>query len=406
MKNREQYREAAITIGNRICRDAIWHNDTCNWVGLAVDINNGKKIYSRALPPDFYDGVAGTAFFLLQLYRTNKHPVVYKTIKGSINQLTSSDNEIGSNGFFNGNAGVIFTLMTASVVLKDKNIERYATQMLNNLIASAKNETENDIISGAAGIILFLLYCYKHFNKQPFLLKTAISLGDSLIERADKTEIGYSWKTLEGFQQNLTGFAHGASGIGAALIELYAVSKEKKFLSAAREVFCYEDSFFNKQKQNWPDFRFTDSTKPEVEQICGMAWCYGAPGIGLARLRAYEITGDKNFLIAAEKAAAVTATHLNQQSINDYSLCHGLTGNALFLLKAAKILKMKKYHDAVILMADRCIEEYFSCDIPFPNGYLTDRESPCLMQGSSGIGYFFLQLYEPLLFPSLPSSNW
>jgi type 2 lantibiotic biosynthesis protein LanM len=401
MKNGKQYRQAAISIGNRICKDAIWYNDTCNWVGLAVDINNGRKIYSRALPPDFYDGIAGTAFFLLQLYRIDKHPVVYKTIKGAINQLISSGNEIKSNGFFNGHAGIIFTLKNASIVLKDKNIERHATQKLNRLIATAKHETESDIISGAAGIILFLLYYYDHFDKQSSLLKTAKSLGEGLIARANKNGRGYSWKTLEGFSQNLTGFAHGASGIAAALIELYAVSKEEKFLFAAREAFRYEASFFNEQKRNWPDFRFTDSTKPEAEQNCGIAWCHGVPGIGLARLRAYEITGDKNILADAEKAAALTATHLNPESINDYSICHGLTGNAVFLLNAAKILKKKKYHDAVVQMANKCMEQFISRDIPFPNGYLTDRESPCLMQGNSGIGYFFLQLYDPLLFPSL-----
>jgi len=70
------------------------------------------------------------------------------------------------------------------------------------------------------------------------------------------------------------------------------------------------------------------------------------------------------------------------------------TGNALFLLNAAKRLKKKKYHDAVIKMAGICIRKYFNRDVPLPNGYLTGRESPCQMQGSSGIGYFFLKLFE------------
>lgn len=399
MKNREQYKQAAITIGNQICRDAIWYNNTCNWVGLAVYITNGRKIYSRALPPDFYEGVAGVAFFLLQVYRIHQHPVILKTAKGALQCLTNTDDTKLSNGFYHGRAGIIFVLKAAAEILKDKILDREADKKMKSLLGSLKSETGNDVIIGAAGIILFLLHHYQQYGKQASLLKAAISLGEGLIARADKNSRGYSWKTLEGFQQNLTGFAHGASGIGVALMELYAVTKEEKFIFAAKEAFRYEDSFYNKQKHNWPDFRFADKAKPEAEQVCSLAWCHGAPGIGFARLRAYEITGHKDFLIAAEKAASITATHLNQKSINDYSLCHGLTGNALFLLKAAKILKRKKHKDIVLKLADNCIEQFISRDIPFPNGYLTDRESPCLMQGNSGVGYFFLQLYKPGFFP-------
>ena len=40
---------------------------------------------------------------------------------------------------------------------------------------------------------------------------------------------------------NLTGFSHGAAGIGYALLELYAITKELKFLMAAENAFSYEN---------------------------------------------------------------------------------------------------------------------------------------------------------------------
>lgn len=392
---RETYKQAAIKLANKICRDAVWHSNACNWPGLATELEDGRRrIYTRALPPDFYDGVAGVAFFLVQAYRIHPQPIIKKTVLGAIQCLLYSDNTRLSNGFYHGRAGIIFVLKAAAVIFRNKALGKEADKKMKALLASLNNEDGNDIITGAAGIILFLLYCHQHYARQTSLLKAAILLGDQLIERAEKNDAGYSWKTMEGVSQNLTGFAHGASGIGTALMELYAASGDKKYLAAAKEAFRYEDSFFNKQKQNWPDFRIPDNIKPEKEQAFSLAWCHGSPGIGFARLRAYEITKDKNFLVAVKKAAGLTTNYLNRQSIYDFSLCHGLSGNALFLLKAAKLLKNKKKHAAVIKMADECVENYFSKNIPLPNGYLTDCDSPCLMQGNSGIGYFFLRLYE------------
>ncbi|NOT50831.1 MAG: hypothetical protein HOP10_06105 [Chitinophagaceae bacterium] len=395
MKNKKAYREAAIKMANAICRDAIWQGDACNWTGLATEFEEERRrVFSRALPPGFYDGVAGVAFFLLQVHRYHPHPLIEKTSKGAIRQLLIADDKQMSNGFYQGRAGIIFVLKLAAEILDDRSPGKEAEKKLGSLLISVKNEKDNDIISGTAGIILYLVHHYRH-EKKDNLLKAAISLGDQLIERAARSEEGLSWKTMEGVSQNLTGFAHGASGIAAALAELYAVSKEERFLSAAKEAFRYEDSFFNQHKQNWPDFRFTHPGANEAEQICSLAWCHGAPGIGMARLRAYEITGEKYFLDTAKKAAATTAKYLKQESINDYSLCHGLFGNALFLFRIAGVSKAGKFKDLVTELADRCLGQYINHNIPLPDGFITDRESPCFMQGNSGIGFFFLCLGAP-----------
>lgn len=396
MKNKGTYREAAIKLANTICRDAIWNDDTCNWIGLATEFEEGRKrIYSRALPPGLYDGVAGVIFFLLQVHRHQPHPLLLKTIKGATQQLLTTDDKEMSNGFYHGQAGIIFVLKLAAGILNDRTFDKEAERRSKLFPGSIKTEKDDDIISGAAGIILFLIHLYQHYGKKDDLLKAAISLGDKLIGSAAQTEQGLSWNTMQGVSGHLTGFAHGASGIATALIELFAVSKEERFLSAAKDVFRYEDSFFNQQKQNWPDFRFTGPGTDEAEQICSLAWCHGAPGIGLARLKAYELTGQKHFLEKAKKAAIITARHLDEQYINDHSLCHGLSGNAIFLLKIAEACGGAQYKKQVEAMAERSIQRYIHHNIPFPNGYGSDRESPCFMQGNSGIGLFYLFLYDP-----------
>ena len=403
-RDREPYKQAAVAIANKICRDAIWHDDTCNWTGLATEDGTiGRTIYTRALPPDFYDGVAGVIFFLLQVYRIQPHPFILKTLKGGLHQLitTETDENNFLNGFYQGKAGVIYVLKMAAQILNDEKIEKEAEKRLSDLLVAAEAEEHTDIISGLAGIILFLLYVFRLDNKRDALLNHAVKLGKLLLMKAGKDESGYSWKTIDTALHNLTGFAHGASGIATALIELYGITKDKNFLLATKEAFRYENSFFNEEKQNWPDFRFDNITKKPEDEICSLAWCHGAPGIGLARFRAYEITGDHSFIDDGMKALHVTRKYFADDRVHDYSLCHGLFGNASLLLKAASVLKEEIYEKEIDELTDRCLQQFISRNIPVPNGYHTSKESSCFMQGNSGIGYFFLQLYDPLLFPSL-----
>jgi lantibiotic biosynthesis protein len=262
-------------------------------------------------------------------------------------------------------------------------------------------EVQTDIISGIAGIILFLLYLYRLEDKRKDLLKHAVKLGKSLLAKAEKEKNGYSWKNIDIALLNPTGYAHGASGIAAALIELYAITKDEGFLTGTKEAFRYENSFFNQEKENWPDFRFNNISKKPENEVCSLSWCHGAPGIGLARFRAYEITGDQSFLDDGMKALHITRKYFTEEFVNDFTLCHGLFGNSSLLLKATSVLKDEIYKKEVIEMADKCLQQFIQRNIPVPNGYRSFKESPCFMQGNSGIGYFFLQLYDLLLFPSL-----
>ena len=76
-------------------------------------------------------------------------------------------------------------------------------------------------------------------------------------------------------------------------------------------------------------------------------WCHGTPGIALARLRAYEMTGDERY--EADAIAALKTTQGSIESALDswagnFSLCHGLAGNAEVLIYSAEI---RKYSDCV-----------------------------------------------------------
>jgi hypothetical protein len=72
-----------------------------------------------------------------------------------------------------------------------------------------------------------------------------------------------------------------------------------------------------------------------------VAWCHGAAGIALARLRAYELTQLPVLKHEAEVALETTFVHTEavlRSGAGSYSLCHGLLGNAETLETGYRIL--------------------------------------------------------------------
>ncbi|WP_442168444.1 lanthionine synthetase LanC family protein, partial [Rhizobium leguminosarum] len=82
-------------------------------------------------------------------------------------------------------------------------------------------------------------------------------------------------------------------GIAWALLELHRETSLEAFRIAAEEGFRYEQHWFSPEQENWPDLRNYQAKATGTKQSLAYstAWCHGAPGIGLSRLRAYEISG-------------------------------------------------------------------------------------------------------------------
>jgi len=83
---------------------------------------------------------------------------------------------------------------------------------------------------------------------------------------------------------------------------------------------------------NWADHRDTDKLEAFVSgkktHGFGCAWCHGAPGIGLGRLRIRELLGTT--LLDSKLHDAATATHKHLGGRNA-GLCHGEYGLLAFL---------------------------------------------------------------------------
>jgi lantibiotic modifying enzyme len=126
------------------------------------------------------------------------------------------------------------------------------------------------------------------------------------------------------------------------------------------------------------------------------AWCNGAPGIGLARLRSLPHIDDAEIRTEIDTALKTTLAH---GFGGNHSLCHGDLGNLELLLQASLTLDDPQWKTQVDRLASIILESInqhgWLCGVPL------GVETPGLMTGLAGIGYGLLRLAEPTRVPSV-----
>jgi lantibiotic biosynthesis protein len=402
-----QFMQAALDAGYRLVREAIWQGDCCNWIGGNIAPTGGRyQVVKMACPANIYSGIGGIALFLSQLTQQVADPLLQETFEAAMRTLVSEkmSPEKMPYGYYCGQLGIADILIQIGTAKQQQAWVTQGWQMMQNICENAPSENELDIITGVAGSIPVLLKYYRA-KKEDWLLIAAENCGNLLLSKAVKTETHYTWVTMAG-SPGLTGYSHGNAGIALALLELYQVTQNNQWLNAAMMGFQYERQLFDNNNQNWPDLRQVPGAPPTTTYSCQEAWCHGAPGIALSRLRAWQITNDVNFLNEARTALHTTYLGLHRSQTN-YSLCHGIAGNADVLLTAGLLLQ-----DNTLVFAAReagriGIENHiaknldWSTGVSDPNGAPGTSQNPSLLLGLAGTGYFYLRLYNPFQVPTV-----
>jgi lantibiotic modifying enzyme len=171
----------------------------------------------------------------------------------------------------------------------------------------------------------------------------------------------------------------------------------------AEQGIAYEQQWFSPRHNNWPDFREVMPNTPEAQWGYSAAWCHGAPGIALTRLRAWQLTHRPEYRQQAEAALRATTATVESAApaAGSWCLCHGAAGNADVLLAGSEILGEPAWSVPALQAAVRGIETYESADLPWPPGVTGGTDNPSLMLGNAGTGWFFLRLAAPEHTPSV-----
>ena len=346
--NAGAFLETANEIGRRLSQEAVWYEDRCNWMGAKpyISANSRPGTSYNALGPELYSGTSGVALFLAELHAATGNDAARHTALGAIRQaLSRTDTLPLSNrlGLYTGWMGIAFAAARVGIVLGKEELLHRALQLLQLFVRENQGECEFDILTGSAGAIVALVVL-RDILDDASLLDSAVRLGDELLRTANKTDVGYSWKSPTfSNHRNLTGFSHGTAGVAHALLELFCATGDSKYCSAAEQALSYERHWFDAEAGNWPDFREEPGQGKRRKRPLSFAttWCHGAPGIALSRLRAYQILKDET--CKAEARIGLQTTHKMVEmwlasETGNYSLCHGLAGNAEVLLYGCQVL--------------------------------------------------------------------
>jgi lantibiotic modifying enzyme len=201
---------------------------------------------------------------------------------------------------------------------------------------------------------------------------------------------GIGWKLPDSMEATapLTGFSHGASGIGFALLRLFSATGEVRYRDAAIDAFRYERTQFDSAEGNWYDLR-KNAEGHDGRPATAISWCHGAPGIGLARIYALNFTDDP--AIQADLDAALSTTSKQGFGIG-HCLCHGDMGNLDLFLEADEIQPHVGWIGRARAIAGSILQsakEGWLCGTP------SNMETSEFMVGLAGIGYGLLRLAHP-----------
>jgi lantibiotic modifying enzyme len=404
---KEFFLEAADRIGATLCREAIWAGGRCNWLGWSMElVGHCYTACYRALPPSLYSGVAGVALFLARLCQFTHDSRQQRTLSGAVAQLLSSYPSLEAPpqlGYYSGLTGVGHTLTLIGELTGDSQLIERGIQVLEKTRDISLDATLIDVISGCAGTIPALIDAGQRYQK-PGLLEIAKQQAEHLLRLRREDASGTSWAMPMGQQKNLLGFSHGTAGIAVALLEVHRLFPERPYLEAAQGALRYERSGYDQTMENWPDYRI-DPYNPVSGVKFPVAWCNGATGIGCGRLRVAQLAPADPETLAEVNAALRTAirsmTTPMIQAGTDLTFCHGMGGNADFLLQTAEQFDRADLRQIAENFGENAVGTFQRLGLPWPCGVPGAGETPALMLGTAGIGYFFLRLYDSQNVPSL-----
>ena len=418
-----RFLNAATRIGRRLCRDAIWSDGRCNWMGWSMESRGGEWAGAwRTMGSSVYDGTAGIGLFLARLAALTDNSVIRATAEGALAHALGAAGalaEAGEYGFYSGLAGIGWAAWDAGAVLRHCGLIERGRETLRRAADLTPRDDRLDIINGSAGLIPTLLAAGAR-DSDPRWRIAATTHADHLLRTAFRDPGGWSWDTLgQPKEPRLLGFAHGTGGIAYALAAMGAAMGAAvgagvggdANLAAAREAMRYERGLFRPAEGNWPDLRDFAGRRQDGEKPCMLAWCHGAPGIGFGRLAmAPAVPDDPMVRAEAETAAATTLASLTNPGAagrGNCSLCHGDFGNADMLLLAAERLGRADLRAAAEAVGLRALAAFEDARLPWPCGVPNAGETPNLLLGLAGIGWFLLRLAAPDTVPTaLLPAGW
>jgi type 2 lantibiotic biosynthesis protein LanM len=386
----------ADRVAEELSRYAIRRGSGAAWIGLDW-LGDSEVSQLVALGPDLYNGACGIAVFLAAhaavAGRKSSEVLAQaalSNLRKSLRSRTSARmaRSLGIGGA-SGLGSIVYALTVMWKLLQDEKLladAHVAAELFtDDLIAADK---QLDVMGGSAGAILGLLGLYRQ-SQSSDVLRRATGCGQHLLaQRRVGPEGRRSWSPQRLGSQPLNGMSHGAAGFAYALASLASATGCEEFANAASECIAFENSSYDAERNNWPDFR------SEAGPLWPCQWCHGAPGIGLARI-AMTKRGAPDSKLAADVRNALAGVERGWPGQVD-TLCCGALGSIEFFCEAGSALGRSDLRELASRHLMAVLETAASTgDYRWNSG--KSRFNPGLFRGLAGAGYTVLRQVETSL---------
>ena len=334
-----------------------------------------------------YGGATGIAVFLAAVQTLEFSERRQDVIRGAIQPLLESLSyaadlprvlhHVGF-GACSGMGGYVYGLHLIAEFTQDEAVSLVLDQTMWNLAALKFVPGPScglDVVDGISGFVL----CVSELER-----KNQTKLCASLIHSCCQFILSHA-------VTDQTGFAHGMSGIALAVGRAGMVYEREEWVRAAHDLLSVEDKHYSPIAGNWSAARDRGESSRRSFKA---AWCYGAPGIAIAR-HAFQTNFDTEISFVDADQVLCTEHERILSETTCSSLCCGVSG----ILDALMICKPQfsgiPYRDQILAdLAEQTVR------LPHSTVRLPD---PSLFQGLAGVGYQQLRLNAPDRFPSILS---
>ena len=370
------------------------------WIGL-TRIDHEVAAQLAPLGHDLYYGSSGIALFLAgtacadgqqnaALHCGDVLRATVQTIESP--RLAAMQRAIGIGGAV-GLGSVVYALAAAGDLLQEPRWLQAAECCAAGIgLEAIAADRRFDLVGGAAGACLALLALHRRVGAE-WLIERAVACADHLLAHRDRAT--GLWRVQPGFG-SLTGVAHGAAGFAMAFSRLHAATRHVRFAAAAQDCVAFENAHYDDALGNWADVRMPED---ERRLRAPNQWCYGAAGIGLARLAMRGNAAVDDAVLAQDVDRAAAATLADPGGRNS-TLCCGDAGHVDFLARAARALSRPELREAAWRRCER-LASTWTDDGDFRWNGGTAAANPGLFQGLAGVGWAALVLSSSTTLPSI-----
>ncbi|WP_327417303.1 class IV lanthionine synthetase LanL [Streptomyces sp. NBC_01233] len=254
-------------------------------------------------------------------------------------------------GLHFGRSGTAWALLDAARALDDPALTERAVALALALPVEWPNP---DVCHGAAGAGLTQLHFWRTTG-DPRFLDRAAHAAEGLLAAARRTPEGVFWPVPEDFDSGLAGawhygFAHGVAGVGTFLLLAGQVTGDERLRAAAvaAGTTLAEAARRGPAGTLWPVDRARHlSDSPDLARH----WCSGSSGVGTFLVRLMSVTGTRDEGLAELVEGAAAAVRAGRVT-DSPATCHGLAGNAEFLLDAAELTGDARHRDGAELLVE------------------------------------------------------